>query len=460
MTDVRWTGNAHSIKDVWKGVVGGTYAAAETIKFTIGVKDLIITLGSDVSLANVVTAIFNAFNNPTRLDGRGSPNASSNFGGQEFGEFAELECTSDGATAFWLTGKTPGKPVTISMTITSASGTRTFTNIQVATGSNHYDNVDNWDTGALPGNTNRLVAANTDKSILYGLPAGGTLPTLYIENTFTGRIGLPEINRDDPNKPYREYRTRSARWDDSVGIGVGQGDRFHTIGIGVGRGSDFMFIVLSNQIDGVSNVDVYGTGSNPVEQDEKCLKLQIDNTFSGDPDEHGYVNVLQGSVNIWYSTLTLLSVAKSAPADVLLTNPQDTINVTQAGDSNLTIRQEPTTNEPTLNLTCLGGVCTVEDYEATLGGVEVNIIAKDGKVVWNTPGKFTSLKLSGNAIFDAEQDMRPFTGGAIEMSQGSCYLDRYGRNTAPVISAVNCDMDNLAALRFGQNKVLTITNIP
>lgn len=208
MAEPVWLGTALAIAQVDTIVVGGTWATSETATISSNGNDLVITLGSNVTTADVATAIANAINATSALDGTGTPDATSNVGGQQINELSEVSATVSGSTVT-VTARTAGKPFTISVSETSTSGTLTHTSAATAaTGPNHWDNADNWSTGAVPVSTDDVVIDHRGLSdILYGLNQSSVaLNSLTITNGFTKSIGLTEINSDSASKKYAEYR--------------------------------------------------------------------------------------------------------------------------------------------------------------------------------------------------------------------------------------------------------------
>lgn len=463
MGDVKWTGNAASIKDIWKLVIGGTYAAADTLEWTIGSRKLKVTIGSEITLPNILTALCNAWNQSQRLDGLTSPNSTSNFGGNECGEYAELFASNDGATTMWLTGKVPGKPIALAIAVVSTSGTHALTNPQAATGQNHYDNVKNWSTGAVPGNVDRMVLENNGTSILYNLPTGGKLPTIYQYASWTGVIGLPEINRDNPNLPYYEYRARAAVFDDTTVTGGDDGNRFHAFGVGDGGGSPFINVEISNVTLGVSSVDVHSTSTTPLETFGKCLNIKLVNFYDGlEPDFSGYLNVVNGSVDVKSGSIfRSMTLAASESCKVVITNPTPVtgLRLTTAEKSHLTVRQTDFTQQIVLNVSCLGGTVVIEDVSLDVADSSLTCGIQNGTVVWNTDGSWSFMTLVGHGVLDCEKDMRPFDGNAISMSQGSAFLDQYGRSGTVIIQPQGCSIGDVT-IRAGQSKWATVADPP
>lgn len=203
MANCDWVGNAAAIKDVWTITLANTWATNDTATVTIDGIDLVITVGSLTSTAQVATTISEAFNSSTLTDTTAVVSPSG--GGQSIPQMAELVATVSGSVVT-LTARTAGVPHTISATeSTAGSGTATGAHAITATGPNYWSNVDNWAAGSVP-TTGDDVRIDRPVSILYGIDQNAeTLASLTIGERFTGSgayIGLPFRNSNG----YEEYR--------------------------------------------------------------------------------------------------------------------------------------------------------------------------------------------------------------------------------------------------------------
>lgn len=223
MATLRWIGRAQAIAQVDTVTVANTWAQNDTVTLTINDKDLVITIGTLVTTAQVATTIKQAWENETLTDTDASFTPAK--GGQDIVEHAEITATVD-ASVVTLTHDSAGTPFTLSVTeSTAGDGTATEATATTATGPNFWDNVDNWDTGAAPADTDSVYIDNSDISILYNiepnLGAGSeSLALLSIGQNFTGTIGLPQQNEGG----YVEYRPTYLKVEaDSVIVGRGDG---------------------------------------------------------------------------------------------------------------------------------------------------------------------------------------------------------------------------------------------
>ena len=127
--------------------------------------------------------------------------------GDNVAEFAELTATLFSASVVHVTARTAGRPFTLTATEnTAGTGTATRAAVTAATGPNHWDNASNWDTAVLPADGDTVYIDNSSVSILYGLDQSAIEPAaMHIGMSFTGEIGLPEVNAEGG---YHEYRSQ------------------------------------------------------------------------------------------------------------------------------------------------------------------------------------------------------------------------------------------------------------
>lgn len=226
MADIEWLGRAGAVAEVDTITIAGTWAQDDTVTITINGKDLVITIGTLVTTAQVATTVKEAFEGETLTDTAASVVPAG--GGPAFTEHSELTATVSGSVVT-LTADTAGVPwnVNSGMSVSNTGvGTATLANASAATGPNFADNADNWSTGAVPGAGDDVWLTNSAVSILYGLDQiSGTLSSFNQDASYTGDVGLPKTNASG----YPEFRLQYLAIDASA-VNVGRGD-----GSGSGR---------------------------------------------------------------------------------------------------------------------------------------------------------------------------------------------------------------------------------
>lgn len=436
MSTIQWTGNAHSVKQISTITIANTWAAADTCTITINGKDLVITCGSTTTTtALVATAIKEAWMAAGRLDGTSSSsNATSNFGGQDFGEFREMTATVS-SSVVTLVAVTAGKPITLSVAEnTAGSGTATLATPQAATGKWHWNNIDNWSGGAVPVNDDVCVFKESDIPCRYGLPDGTLEVTIEVWRSYTGEVGLPAINRDEASYPYPEYRQRYVRLDDA-GTGTNIAHRF-------GLGQDGMGCRLFNLKHStiVCSPVVYFTGT-PLAERVGAKALNICCTA-----DTSTLNILSGSVE-WSSQ----DSGTSAFATVTQTGG-DSRGADGLKTSGVLVMSGGTcTAGGTLSCTytCRGGTLHVEKQTATVTTMSIHPGASVDFASGSTAGiTITTLNMWGG-VFDASNN-----AGTVIITNSTIYapsrfLDPYKRVTLTNDMSIYFDVS--PDLRFGQS---------
>ena len=202
MASTSWLGNAVAVKDKWVITVANTWATNDTATVTINGKDLVVTIGANVTTAQIATTIKEAWESNTFTDTTAS--CIPQGGGTSIPEMSLLTATVSGSTVILL-ADTAGIPHTISVSeSTAGSGTLSISNTVVATGPNFWDNVDNWSGGAVPSSTDD-VTVDRPVSILYGLAQSAvTLTSLTFTERFTSSAYVGLLKRNAVG--YEEYR--------------------------------------------------------------------------------------------------------------------------------------------------------------------------------------------------------------------------------------------------------------
>jgi trimeric autotransporter adhesin len=219
MSNVIWRGDAQAVAQVDTITVTGTWAANDTATLTINGKDLVLTVGTDVTVTDIADALKEMINGDTQ-SGTGDHVFSDT--GPNVLEFAEIEASA-ATGVLTITGRTAGMPFTITRSETTA-GTGALgavTSVTAATGPNHWSNAENWVGGAVPVNSDDVWFIDNAVPVLYGLGQSAvTLASLNIDQSYTGTIGLPRTNASG----YFEYReTYLAIGATLLNIGRGEG---------------------------------------------------------------------------------------------------------------------------------------------------------------------------------------------------------------------------------------------
>jgi len=208
MATRRWFGDAVDVSQVDTITVANTWATADTCTLTINGKDLVLTVGTDTTTAQVALAIQEMVSNTTQT---GTGNHTFSETGDNIGEFAELTATVSGSVVTLTSDK--GVPFTLAVVeVTAGSGTSVEATATAATGKNFFDNADNWSGTTVPVDDDDIVFDSGDVDLKYNIDQNGvTATSITIFQSYTGKIGLPETNSDNSSLTYREYRRPRSR---------------------------------------------------------------------------------------------------------------------------------------------------------------------------------------------------------------------------------------------------------
>lgn len=371
---MRFTPAALASADVWKIVVSGTFSAADTITLTVGLSSIVLTLGATVTNASIATALMNMWNG-----GAQAGDATVSQTGDNVPQMAEATATIGATTATVLfTMGTAGRPMVLTKA-TSGSGVLTLTNPTVATGPKFWSDANNWSGGAVPttGDTARLDNCNID--ISYGLAQSAvTLAALYIDQSYTGSIGLPERNA---GADYEEYRAQYLAISATV------------LQIGAGPGSGSGRIKINTGVAPAA-LTVFASGS-PLEADLPAVIWKGTGTTSSLVQSGGSVGAA-----VFGGELAQFATVKKVGGD-LLTGPGVTLSGALQQDGGTWQINSPVA----ASLTQTAGSATINGT-----GAVAQLTVQGGTVTYNTTGTLGGATiLSGNGVLD-------FTGNNVAMS--------------------------------------------
>lgn len=413
MATLTWLGNAAAVKQIDTVTVANTWTAADTATLTINTKDLVVTIGADVTPAQVATAIRDAWNATSRLDSEGATDATSNFGGQEFGEYSEVEASidPDADTVVIFTAIQAGVPFTLAVTETTAgTGTATEATTQAATGKHHWNNGDNWSSGSAPASDDIVVFRDSDVSCLYGLPNATLEVTFNVYQSYTGSIGLPAINRSNQSKQYAEYRQRYVRLDDAGG-GSNIAHRF-----GIGKDGTGSPLINLKHITLPCTVVVYNTGT-PQIAGTKALNICCGNNTST-------ISILAGSVD--FSTQDGTSAAFALATQ---TGGDSRCIEGMNAASDVRVRGGAMLLGDTSGLSAIFVGPGVLRIEGQVGTIDDVVVENGGTVDYASTATITSLTVTEGGVFDARSGVGAFTLTSTSVYKGGKLIDPYVRAT-------------------------------
>lgn len=235
MTTYRFTGASANVKQASKITVANTWAQNDTCTLSIDSVDFVITIGTLVTTTQVATTIYQAITGTTLTDTSASCTIPVADGGaNHIPQYKDFVATNNTASQVLLTGGTnvspaglEGKPFTITSTDnTAGTGTCALSSVTTPTSQFHADQADNYTPNGVPtGGSDTLVFDNGSVDVRWGLDYATTLTAINLFQSYTGSVGLPEVNADNSASPYHEYRTTylTCTGCTTANLGLGQG---------------------------------------------------------------------------------------------------------------------------------------------------------------------------------------------------------------------------------------------
>ena len=419
MATRRWQGGAAAVAQVTT-LTPANVEVGDTFTVTINNKSITVT-ATDTTVANVTGLMAAAWNAST------------------VPEFAEVTA-EDSTTHVTLTADTPGVPFTVAATEADSGGgtdNQTFTasTTTSSAGPSHWDDADNWSTNTVPTTGDDVIIDQGDDDIKYGLDQNSIdLQSLRITNTFSGTLGLPDVNTDGGE--YFEYRQKDLK------VGFSGGTTTCTVGEGPGNGSGRIRI----DFDGATGTTlrVYATGSG---LDSDIAPLQIANmgttstveVFGGELDIN-YKGGESGDVTTFRQTggtVRMGSGTDLTTGTQTIDQQAGTLEVNSACD---TILQKTTAG--TITIRGSGAIASL----TTAGTV-------------NHQGTGTVTTLVNKGVFNRDNTVA-ITITNISHYSGASFIDRYGSVTdTNGHDFVQCGVEDLSTFQIGNNYTLTKTAI-
>lgn len=389
MADKRWLPRTLDRSQVDTVTIANTWATSDTLTVVINEKELTLTVGTTVTTAGVATALAEMINGEDFTDATHSASET----GDNVPEFEEVEAEVNGSVVT-ITGATKGKPFTLAASeVTAGSGTATEATALAATSVSHWDNVDNWGGSAIPADADVVYIDHSSVSLLYGLEQSAIeLAAMYVPMSFTGEIGLPEVNQDGN---YTEYRTTYLEIGPAI-LEIGAGE-----GTGSGR-------IKINSTSDVCAVTVINTGTSV--DDLPAFIWKGTNASNSWVQRAGSAGVaLFGGEAATLATVTVDGGELTLGAGVTLSGAI----VVNDGVVRINSKVDG-------SLETLGGQVIIE------GTADVDqLTVRGGTVFLNTNGTLGGATvISGDGVLDLSQDPRPLTAvsAAIDLHGPNCRI--------------------------------------
>lgn len=452
MTERRWTPRATPKPEKYTITVANTWATNDTATITINEKDIVVTIGSLTTTAQVATTISQAINGDTFTD----TTASATITGDKIGEFSNVTATVASAVVTVTGGRldTDGtlthlrsRPFTLTATEnTAGSGTATAAQSQAADGPHHLNNVDNWSGGAVPVDSDDVVFDDGSVDLLYGLSAltAVSLASFTRRASYTGKIGLPSLNQDNPALPYYEYLAQYLE----LGASADAVTTTFTIESDGGR-----TYIDNGDAQAIFNVRSNSRGRDGERPGIPAILLKGTHTSNT-------VDVQSGSVGLAYIDGEAMAVA-TLRAGYLTDRVGDATVLCGDGVTLTTIVQTGGF------LLIDSNVVTVSVFDSAViqvgdrGAPTVTTLNLDGgTALYRGAGTLTTLNVGANGIFDARAGVKPVTITNTNLYAQASYIDEQGRVTnTNGFDFVRCRISDLREFIHPRHITLTASAI-
>ena len=344
MAEIGFRGDAVDKAQVTTIAVTGTWAAADTATFTINSRSITITIGTAVTIADVVAACVAAWNGAALVG-----DESRDETGDNIAEFNEITA-SGSASPITLTADTKGVPFTVTVAeVTAGSGALGSPTDSTANSGKNSLKAENLVGGALPGAADSLTFENTDVDCKYHLDtiaAVGTLTKLEVMASFEADLGLP---RKNASGSYYEYRQRYVDVDVTevrIGEGSGNGSALVQLDIGAAAACTLRAFKSDSSNDDMHAIRVHGSHASHAiealgtatidvapEEDQSGQFATVHAT--GTAQVRTSNSVTLGSVYAYYKSKIDINSA-AALTDITLLETAGSGKITLRGDNDLT----------------------------------------------------------------------------------------------------------------------------
>lgn len=326
------------------------------------------------------------------------------------GEFLEITFTVN-SNVITATANTPGKPFTLAVAVSGGTGTISTTVTTANQSPNDWNDALNFSTNTLPGNGDTVYFDQGSVDVLWNLDALSAVTTIVFVRTtgYTGKIGLPEVNVDNDDANYFEYRATELAF----------------------AGGTFT-IEMTADMDPASMKLVTGSAQ---------TTLTIIGT-TGANASSGSTGSL-GSEQVWWrGTHASNAMSVSNASVAIASNDEKTAVLTTLDCLNSVVRGgigvtiTTLTNQDSVVQLTGGTTTTLKHFgPAAVSSTEVKFGAavtnapdiRDGTLIWSSTSTLAGPTLGTDATVNFANDARAKTvTGTVTMRKGATWNDPYG----------------------------------
>lgn len=440
MADKRWLGGAAGIARSIRFTVTGVWAAGDTVKFTLGLTSFTVTIGTLVTIDQVIVTLQQAYEGSTFTD----TTATVNISPQNIGTFVELDATLDAGNDYFILTVTDkdiyfDNPAMLATTA-GTGAVSAWTEITAHQGPYDFSTLENWQGGVVLVAGDHLILDRGSFSMKYNIDqnALGSAITIRQEMGWLGELGLPETNESGTSYP--EYRPTYFKAPIST----------LDIGKGTGAGSS----MSKYDCDG-ENVTVTISNSGQSTIDGRPA-INIKNT--GATSE---VNVTKGDVGfcIYDGETGTIKILRLGYLDSVL------------GDTTFRSGPDATLAGGSFTFEVSGGIATIEsattkinmtDGEVNLlgSGAHAEINVDGGQCYYSTSGTLTQGRVGNGGAISCVKDNRAKTFTNLTLTDGASLMDPHGTIIySNAIQMPRSGLQGLAEYNFGDDITVLIARI-
>jgi hypothetical protein len=264
--------------------------------------------------------------------------------------------------------------------------------------------------------------------VRWGLDYATTLTAITKYKSYSGNVGLPEVNTDNSAKSYHESRTTYLTCTGCT-----------TVNLEVGEGTGSGRFKLNTGSAAASAINIFGKGQR-AETGVPCILWKGTNASNT-------VNNLAGDIGIAFFGGETATVATLITGD----GPQSVANtVCGSGCTLTTVTLNGGTQETNSAVTTAnqnGGTWTHKLGTVTTANIY------GGTHYPNGAATYTTLNLFGGT-FDASKGNASFTASTINLYKGARFIDPQGRTGNPAIILKGCKLADVT-IDHPVNKTIT-----
>lgn len=218
-----WRGDAPNVPEITTLSIGGTWATGDTVTATVNGKSGTVTVGSTSTLAEVTKIVRRLIDGTTNSDDEEYDVDDGLLA--YLGEAGPSPVIEEDTSNYEVTTRgTPGMPLAVTVSKSSASGTISASTDQNPTGRAFASNASNWVGGTAPTTDDDVIFENGSQPCRYDLATLEDMASITIKSSYTGEIGLPPYNTSISGKTFYQSEAQKITFTRAGGTAVTIGE--------------------------------------------------------------------------------------------------------------------------------------------------------------------------------------------------------------------------------------------